>query len=127
MDNVRDVITTIKEKHRIDSDNPKAPYGEFTCEYLDAPIRLATWKEVVYKKYNEGDKVNIKFGNYEDGEYGQEGGIIYIKFDKDIEDEVDEIIEPRLVESNEDYAEEVQVADGTIIVIDGKKFRLEAL
>jgi len=122
MDNVIELTGKITDKLMINSENSNAPKGDFVITYKGKPTKFATWKDVVFDKYLVGDEVTLKAGNYKDSEYGPSAAIIFIEYasNDDSKEEVEE-------NSIDDKSEEVSVSEGSVIVIDGIKFRLVAI
>lgn len=72
--------TRIKGKFKIDSDNPKAPVGNFVVELGDETMKLATWKLDIFDKFKTGDEVQVVYNKYrEDETYGKSACIVHIE------------------------------------------------
>ena len=73
-----DIIS--KFQIRKEGDSPRLPFGNYVGEYNGRKIKMATWDEETYNKYNIGDNVDVGLSSYKDDEkYGQSGCISYIQ------------------------------------------------
>jgi hypothetical protein len=87
-----ELITKIKGKFKIDSDNPKAPIGNFIVEFKDDTMKLATWKDDIFEKFKTGDEVKVLYNKYrEDENYGKSACIVHIEnLNKTLDETIDE-------------------------------------